>query len=221
MNVEVPLNTKGMTLEQYQKYYLVADDEDKEFVGHKLLNIFLGVDMRDVRSIPQKEADALIKDIYDALDDVPPMEYTFTHKGIEFGFIPDFEAITLGEYIDLEDFLTKPNEWHKAAAVLFRPIKNKSGKLYNIQPYSGDRESQDFMKSLPASQFIGATVFFYRLSKHLLAHSATYLEQISKKLRESSKTSVLRDSSQSGGVGSPLYTRLRKEMQRSLEKLLK
>lgn len=222
MIAQIPLNGAGITLEQYQKYTMIADDEDKDFVGHKMLNIFLDIPMSEVRSIPQSQADELIKDIVDAMDEMPPLEYTFEFNNTTYGFIPDLEELTLGEYIDLEEYLTKPSEWHKAAAVLFRPVKDKVGQMYNIEPYRGSKGDHEIMKSLPASQFVNATLFFYRLSSHLLVHSAIYLEKLSKKMKqENSLTSLLRGSLAKGGAGSDHYTRLVEEMQLNLEKALK
>ncbi len=219
---QIPLNGAGITLEQYQKYTMIADDEDKEFVGHKTLNIFLDVPMDEVRSIPQSQAEELIKDITDAMDEMPPLDYTFEFNGTTYGFIPDLEELTLGEYIDLEEYLVKPADWHKAAAVLFRPVKDKVGQMYNIEPYRGSKGDHQIMKSLPASQFVNATLFFYRLSSHLLAHSAIYLERLAKKMKEKGLlTSHLRDSLAKGGDGSELYTRLVGEMRQGFETVLK
>ena len=222
MVAKIPLNGAGITLEQYQKYTMIADDEDKEFVGHKTLNIFLDIPMNEVRSIPQAQAEELIKDITDSMDEMPPLDYTFEFNGTTYGFIPDLEELTLGEYIDLEEYLVKPAEWHKAAAVLFRPVKDKVGKMYNIEPYRGSKGDHQIMKSLPASQFVNATLFFYRLSSHLLVHSAIYLEKLSKRMKEKgSLTSHLRDSLAKGGDGSGRYTRLAEVMRQTLEKVLK
>ena len=57
MIAQIPLNGAGITLDQYQKYTMIADDEDKDFVGHKMLNIFLDIPMSEVRYIPQSQAD--------------------------------------------------------------------------------------------------------------------------------------------------------------------
>jgi uncharacterized membrane protein len=94
--------------------------------------------------------------------------------------------------------------------------------MYNIEPYRGSKGDHEIMKSLPASQFVNATLFFYRLSSHLLVHSAIYLEKLSKKMKqENSLTSLLKDSLAKGGVGSDHYTRLAEEMQLDLERALK
>ena len=153
---------------------------------------------------------------------MPPLDYTFEFNGTTYGFIPDLEELTLGEYIDLEEYRVKPAEWHKAAAVLFRPVKDKVGNMYNIEPYKGSKGDHQIMKSLPASQFVNATLFFYRLSNHLLAHSAIYLERLNKRMKEkSSLISHLKDSLVKDGDGSERYTRLVGVMRQTFGKVLK
>lgn len=222
MKVQVPMTTADITIEQYAKYSMIAEDSDKEFVGHKAISIFLGIELKDVLQIPQAQAEELLKDVDDMLESTPTMEYTFTHRGTKYGFIPDLEKLTLGEYVDLEDYIKDPKDWNKAAAVMFRPVSDSLGKLYNIEPYVGDKRSQEDAKDFPASHFINATVFFYSLSNQLLVNSAFYLAKlIDSKEMKSLKTTVSEDNSQKDGDGSTHSTRLVKEMRRNLKKLLK
>lgn len=222
MKIQVPLTTDEITIEQYAKFNMVADDSDKEFVGHKMLSIFLDISMNDALGMEQSVAEETIKDLTDMLDATPSMKYTFMHEGVEYGFIPDLEKITLGEYVDLEDYLKEPKDWHKATAVMFRPITTKVRDTYDIEKYSGDRRSHEVAKNLPASCFINATVFFYNLSTHLLANSAFYLGKLlNSKEMESLRTTASKGNSDSAGDGSTLSTRLVTEMRRNLNRLLR
>lgn len=221
MKVSIPQNTHEITVEQYSKYNLIANDSDKEFVGHKMLSIFLGISMKDALNMEQATAEEVIKDLNDMLD-TQEETFTFKHKGIEYGFIPDLEQITLGEYVDLEDYIQNAKDWHKAMAVMFRPVSQRIRDLYDIEPYTGDKRSQETAKDFPASAFITATVFFYNLSKLLWVNSAFYLGKLlSSKEMENFRTLASKDSSQNDGDGSTLSTRLVTEMRRSLNKLLK
>lgn len=222
MKVSIPQTTADITVEQYSKYVMVANDSDKEFVGHKMLSIFLGVEMKDVLNIQQSEAESIIKDLNDMLESTPAMEYTFHFDGIEYGFIPDLEDLTLGEYVDLEDYIREPKDWNKAAAVMFRPVKQRVRDLYDIEDYKGDKHSQHIAKNFPASCFINATLFFYNLSKHLLANSAFYLENLLKATEKKDYRTFLSEvNSQSDGAGSMHSTHYLTEMRRNLSKLLK
>ena len=79
--------------------------------------------------------------------------------------------------------------------------------MYNIEPYVGDRASQDFMKSLPASQFIGATVFFLPF-KQALTSTFSYLfgENIEKTEGEFEDFSIEGQFSKRWGWFSALHT---------------
>lgn len=221
MKIKIPQTTHDITIDQYAKYTMIADDQDKEFVGHKMLSIFLNISMRDALNMEQSVAEEVIKDLNDMLD-TQEDTFEFTHNGVEYGFIPDLEQISLGEYVDIEDYILNAKDWTKAMAVLFRPIKQRIGDLYDIEPYAGDKRSQETAKDFPASAFITATVFFYSLSKQLWVNSAFYLGKLLKsKEMQSLKTIVSRDNSQDGGAGLTLSTLLVKEMRQSLNKLLK
>ena len=221
MKVSIPQNTQEITVEQYSKYNMIANNSDKDFVGHKMLSIFLGISMKDALNMEQSTAEEVIKDLNDMLD-TQEDTFTFKHKGIEYGFIPDLEQMTLGEYVDLEEYIQNPKDWAKAMSVMFRPIKQRIRDLYDIEPYIGDKRSQETAREFPAAAFVTATVFFYSLSKQLWVNSAFYLGKLlSSKEMENFRTIASKDSSQKDGDGSTLSTRLVTEMQRSLSKLLK
>jgi hypothetical protein len=221
MKVSIPQSTSDITVEQYAKYNMIADDNDKEFVGHKMLSIFLNISMQDALNMEQSVAEETIRDLYDMLD-TQHETFSFTHKGTEYAFIPDLEQITLGEYVDIEDYIQNAKDWHKAMAVMFRPVKQRVKDLYDIEPYIGDKRSQETAKDFPASAFITCTVFFYNLSKQLSLNSAFYLGKlIDSKEMKSLRTLAYKDSSQKDGDGLTLSTRLVTEMRRSLNKLLK
>lgn len=221
MKVSIPQSTHDITIDQYAKYNMIADDSDKEFVGHKMLSIFLGISMQDALNMEQSVAEEVVKDLNDMLD-TQEDTFFFKHKGIEYGFIPDLEQMTLGEYVDLEEYIQNSKDWTKAMSVMFRPVKQRIGDLYDIEPYAGDKRSQETAKDFPASAFITATVFFYSLSKRLWANSAFYLGKlVSSKEMENFRTIASKDSSQNAGDGLTLSTRLVTEMRRSLNKLLK
>ena len=56
-------------------------------------------------------------------------------NGVEYGFIPDLDELSLGEYIDLDGNISKWEQMHIAMNVLYRPIKNSKAGKYNIVDY--------------------------------------------------------------------------------------
>ena len=91
-------------------------------------------------------------------------------EGIEYGFHPDLDSITLGEYADIETFIKNGIEKHlpELMAVLYRPIKEKKNDIYIIDAYDGNiRLRAEEMKKMSAEQVQSALVFFYAFVKEL------------------------------------------------------
>ena len=104
--------------------------------------------------------------------------------GIEYGFHPDLDSITLGEYADLETFMKSGMEKNlpEICAVLYRPVKEKKNDIYIIDAYDGDiRLRAEEMKKMTAQQVQAALFFFYNLGKELSEILPLYLME---KLKE-------------------------------------
>ena len=98
--------------------------------------------------------------------------------GVEYGFHPDLDSITLGEYADLETFIKGGIEKHlpEVMAVLYRPIKEKKNDIYIIDAYDGNiRLRTEEMKKMSAQQVQSALVFFNTLGKELSQILPSYL----------------------------------------------
>jgi hypothetical protein len=179
LEINIPTELSEIKLSQYQKFLeIVKDNEDEEFLHQKMVQIFCGIELKNVVEIKYK-------DIIDITNRLSNMFNTTNHKliktfklgGIEFGFIPDLDNMTFGEYTDLDTYITDWNEIHKAMAVLYRPIVNKGiNKTYDIEPYKGSITYSDVMKHAPLDVVLGANVFFYTLGNDLLKSTLDYLE---------------------------------------------
>jgi len=99
-------------------------------------------------------------------------------NGVEYGFHPDLDSISLGEYADIEQFIKNGIETNlpELMAVLYRPIKLKKNDIYIIDSYDGDiRLRAEEMKQMSAEQVQSALVFFYTLGKVLSEILPLYL----------------------------------------------
>jgi hypothetical protein len=92
---------------------------------------------------------------------------TFKHKGVEYGFIPNLDKITTGEYIDIDIFQSDVEELHKLMAVLYRPVTKKYKGKYDIEKYDPDNNLELVMLDVNVKYFLGAIVFFCTLSNQL------------------------------------------------------
>ena len=84
----------------------------------------------------------------------------FALDGVQYGFIPNWDEFTAGEYIDAEQYCADfwPNA-HKLMALLFREVEHEHGDQYSIAPYTA-KEDAERMKGMSADKVAGACFFF-------------------------------------------------------------
>jgi hypothetical protein len=218
LEIEIPENLKEITLLRFQKYNkLITDNEQSEFVNQKTIEIFCGLDFKEVGKIKMSSANLIITHLNNLFEKKPSLTQSFTIGGIEFGFIPDFENITMGEYVDIETYIQDVKNWHKMMAVLYRPIKSKKGKLYEIEEYNGSEKYSEVMKFAPMDAVLGSQVFFYNLGIELLKYTMDSLQE----LKTEDKIIIQQHiNSLNGGDGINQYTQSLEEICLSLKALL-
>ena len=119
-------------------------------------------------------------------------------NGVEYGFHPKLEDITLGEWADIETYLQGgiDNNLPDIMAILYRPIKERKNKMYTIEAYDGEIAMRaEEMKTMKAEEVQSALVFFYTLGKKLLEILPLYLMEqmeIMKKKAEQRQTKISR-----------------------------
>ena len=98
--------------------------------------------------------------------------HKITIEGIEYGFHPNLEEITLGEWADLEHCIEQglQDNMHKIVAILYRPIKETKGNWYSIEPYcvEGKRLREQIFKQMGAAEVESALLFFWTFVSKLL-----------------------------------------------------
>ena len=98
--------------------------------------------------------------------------------GKRYGFHPDLDSITLGEWSDLETIIKMDVEKHlpEVMAILYRPIVEEQNDIYTIKAYDGDISIRaEQMKKMAAEQVQSALVFFYTLGKESLVILQSFL----------------------------------------------
>jgi hypothetical protein len=194
IELEIPTYLSEITLGQYQKFLKVAEDNDEsEFVHHKMVEIFCGVSLKNISKIKHKDLTYVVSKISDLFNGKHDLVQKFKIDNTEFGFIPNLDDITSGEYMDIDTYLVDWSNMHKAMAVLFRPILKKAGDRYSITDYNGTAEYGDLMKRMPLSAVMGAMVFFYHLGNELLKSILTYLESNQEAMNTLNKLNLGKD----------------------------
>ena len=187
LKVSVPTTLSEITLDQYQRFARLEGDE--EFLTHKMLEIFCGVPLSGLASVRIKDVGHITKHIQGMLAEKPSLTPIFKIGEQEFGFVPELDNITYGEFVDLDTYLQDVENLHKAMAVLYRPIVQKVKSRYLIEPYESAGKYSDTMKQAPMHVALGALLFFWRLGNELLQATLTSLEKAESKTSTPDKAS--------------------------------
>ena len=142
-------------------------------------------------------------------DSKPELIRTFTMNNIQYGIVPDFDAISLGEYIDLDTYIGDWENMLIAMNVLYRPVKNKMGDKYIIKDY--DVNSKENLDEISMDIVLGSIFFLYQLGIDLSTVMVNYLEN--QEIDSSMHQQILEES----GVGINQFTHSLKEILRDLK----
>jgi hypothetical protein len=224
VEINVPSSLSEIPLKHYQDFLKVqADSNDEEFVAQKMIEIFCGIPLADVVKMKLTSLNELIAHFTKLFSVKPEFQRTFkikTEQGeIEFGFIPELEEISFGEYVDLESHLTTWDTYHKAMAVMYRPIVKTRKDKYDILPYEPNKDFQELMKFAPLDVVLASSVFFWTLGNELLQATLIYLEKQVKKDKTLSETLAKQLNLEKDGDGINQYMHLLKETLQSSTQL--
>jgi hypothetical protein len=176
VDLVVPNSLADITLGQYQKFVKISESNtDEKFISIKMLEIFCKLKLETIMTMKAtsiKTVTATLTEMFNAKQD---LKHIFRMDGIQYGFIPNLEDMTFGEYVDLDSNISDFQEIHKAMAVLYRPIEKKFKGQYTIKPY--EAKEADFMKAMPMDVVFGSMIFFYHLGSDLSKVMMDYLHQ--------------------------------------------
>ena len=172
----------AIKLNQYQKWisiltkYKESNRDDENYLKVKMLQIFCNLSIEDTYSIPLNNFDYILDHISQLFNVEPKFKESFTlvdAKGVEveFGFIPNLDEMTFGEYVDLDKYIQDYKQYDKAMAVLFRPKTNIIGHQYKIEEYKGSAKFSKILAEMPVDVALGAVSFMSRLQKELANHT--------------------------------------------------
>lgn len=202
LEINVPTTLEEITLGQYQKFLITKEgSNDEEFVAQKMIELFCNIELKEIAKMKLTSINELIEHFTKIFDVKPKFQPTFKIGSQEFGFITSLEDITFGEYVDLETNLQSWETYHKAMAVMYRPLTLKYKNQYNIAPYEPNEEMQNLMKFAPVTIAISSSVFFWNLGSDLLSATTSYLEQQMMKNPTIADNIAKHINSQNNGVG--------------------
>jgi hypothetical protein len=221
LELTIPTSLDEIPLMHYQKFMEVSKNStDDEFVAQKMIQIFCGIELNEVVKISFNDMVDLVNHFNKLFSEIPKLKPTFKIKDLELGIIPNFDKITWEEYIELESQFKDFDTFHKAMAVLYRPVieKNKHNQ-YLIAPFNNVEEFEDLMKYTPLSVALSSHLFFWNLEKELLTATISYLEMMLMKMTKVNKAILVKKLNlANNGDGIRAFMQLQRE---TLENLMK
>jgi hypothetical protein len=186
IQIDVPKSLRGIKLKEYQKFIKVSQDnkdaEDPEFLNLKMLEIFCGLTLKEAYNMKLNDFGFIINHLNELFEAKTPLVHRFSMSDVngdevEFGFIPKLDNISLGEFVDLDNYINNWDDMHKAMSVLYRPVTAQKKNHYIIEDYESSDRYSEVLKDMPIDIALGALVFFYRLGKELSSYLTNYLAE--------------------------------------------
>lgn len=194
LEIIIPTSLSEIKLSQYLKFLSIAEqNEESDFLHHKMIQIFCNVELKYIDQFKRTQILEIVNSINSLFERIPDFKNRFELNGVEYGFIPNLEDITQGEYIDLDNYLPNNSDMNKAMAVMYRPIKQKFKEKYIIEDYVGSDLYSEKMLDAPLDVVLPARVFFYHLGNELLKSTLTYLEEKEPKMILANKLNLEKD----------------------------
>jgi len=176
IEVKVPENLSEITLGQYQKYLKIQEgDNDEMMIAQKMIEIFCNVELKYVTKMRWKDVQEITLTLSNMFDEDSKFTKMFTLDQVQYGFIPNLDEITFGEFVDLDTYLQDWQQMDKAMSVLFRPVDINVRGRYNIKEYDGTMN--EHLKDMPLSVALGAVFFLLNLGKELSQVMMDYLDK--------------------------------------------
>jgi len=212
LEINVPTTLNEIPLKSYQEFLKVQEgSNDEEFIAQKMIQIFCGIELKDIVKMKLTSLNELILHFKNLFEQKPKFQPTFKIGTQEFGFITNLEDISFGEYVDLENNLLKWEDYHKAMAVMYRPIKMKFKDKYEIIDYKPMDEMHELMKFTPVDIAISSSIFFWNLGSELLTATLTYLERQIKMNKKVQTSLANKLNLENNGVGTSQFMHSLKE----------
>ena len=212
LNIKIPTSLKEVTLRQYKRYLKIQESEtNTRFLNAKMIEIFCGIKLEQVMLLKVSDAQDISNILTELFESKPSLVTKFKMNKVEYGFQPQLDDISLGEYIDLDTFIGDWENMEKAMNVLYRPVLVKLKDKYSIEEYTV--ETSEALLDMPMDAVLSSIFFFWNLGLDLSTTMMNYLET------ETEETEALTQflNSQANGDGINHFTDLLKETLQNLK----
>ena len=176
INITIPTDLSEITLRQYKHFLKIQKGvDDEKFLSAKIIEIFCQVKLKDVMGIKFQDSEFIVKTLTDMFDQKPALVKSFILNDVSYGFHPELDDLTLGEYIDLDTYIGDWENIEKAMAVLYRPITSKLKGKYAIAEYKVGEDAK--ILDMPMDAVLSSIFFLWNLGLDLSKAMMSYLDK--------------------------------------------
>ncbi len=179
INIQVPTKLSDITLGQYKRFLNIQKQtEESHFLNAKAIEIFCDIELKKVMLLKMSDFNKITNKINSLFEQKPKLVQRFKINNVEYGFHPQLDELTLGEYIDVDNYISDWQNMEKTMNVLYRPIENKLKDRYSIKEYNVD--TSDNLLDMPMNAVLSSIFFLWNLgidlSKTILNYSELGVE---------------------------------------------
>ncbi len=175
INNKIPTSLKDITLRQYKKYLKLQDTvKDPRFLNAKMIEIFCNVSLENVMLLRLSDSAEIVTKLSNMFDEKPALITRFMLNKVDYGFHPELDSLTLGEYIDLDTYVGDWENMEKAMNVLYRPVIVKLKNKYNIEDYRVGTDA--VLLDMPMDAVMSSIFFLWNLGLDLSKTMTNSLE---------------------------------------------
>lgn len=179
INIEIPTKLSDITLGQYKRFLNIQKQtEESHFLNAKAIEIFCDIELKNVMRLKMADFDKITNKINLLFEQKPTLVQRFKIDSVEYGFHPQLDELTLGEYIDVDTYIADWENMEKTMNVLYRPIENKLKDRYSIKEYNVDTSNN--LLAMPMDAVLSSIFFLWNLgidlSKTILNYSELGVE---------------------------------------------
>mgnify|MGYP003115184347 FL=1 len=176
IKVNIPQSLDDVTLRDYKHFLKIQENnEDGRFVKAKMLEIFCKIGLKEVYRMKYKDSEEVLSILEKTFNDKPSLVRKFKLGKTQYGFHPQLDDLTFGEYIDLDTYIGDWDNIEKAMNVLYRPIITSVGEKYAIDEYN--TENDKYLLDMPMSAVTSSIFFLMKLGADLSNHILKSLEK--------------------------------------------
>ena len=183
LTLTIPTDWNGISLKTYlalqKELANYADDEEASVA--MMLQTLCGLDAKYLAGISITDYNMLRNELGTFINKVdhelvPVVEW----KGVKYGFEPNLSQMSYGSYLDISkyDTLAIDTNWVKIMNILYRPITQRTGELYTIQPYTAGVDNTKEISEWGMDIHFGALFFFLHLSTDLVTSIPNFLKEL-------------------------------------------